>query len=135
MVDAKKGDTVKIHFTGKLEDGSSFGSSADREPLEFTIGEAQVIPGFEQAVVGMNEGETKTVTIEAEHAFGEHREDMMVEIERERLPTDNEIEVLLEKHKAMITKKRRIVKVKFCSVCGRIHCNFRPVSFDVEVDD
>ena len=66
MADAKNGDTVKVDFTGKLEDGSSFDSSADRRPLEFTIGEGQVIPGFEQAVVGMSEGETKTVTMEAE---------------------------------------------------------------------
>jgi len=60
MVQAKEGDTVKVHYTGKLEDGTVFDSSMDRDPLEFTIGSGQIIPGFERAVVGMEPGEKKT---------------------------------------------------------------------------
>ncbi len=73
MVQAKEGDTVRVHYTGKLKDGTVFDTSGDRAPLEFTIGGGQVIPGFEQAVVGMEPGETKTATIPPEEAYGPHR--------------------------------------------------------------
>jgi peptidylprolyl isomerase len=68
MARAKYGDTVKVHYTGKLEDGEIFDSSFDSEPLEFTIGEGQVIKGFEDAVVGMDLNETKTVKIPVDKA-------------------------------------------------------------------
>jgi len=87
MAQAKYGDTVKVHYTGKLEDGTVFDSSLDRDPLEFTIGEGHLIPGFQQAVIGMNPGESKTATIPAEEAYGPHREEMVVVVEREQFPT------------------------------------------------
>lgn len=68
---AKAGDTVQVHYTGKFGDGSVFDSSAGRDPLEFTVGAGQVIPGFEQAVEGMAVGQTKTVTIPSAEAYGE----------------------------------------------------------------
>ncbi|MEP7356818.1 MAG: FKBP-type peptidyl-prolyl cis-trans isomerase, partial [Anaerolineales bacterium] len=70
MTQAKQGDTVKVHYTGKLADGSTFDSSAETEPLKFTLGTGQVIPGFEVAVVGMQPGDTITTTIPAIDAYG-----------------------------------------------------------------
>jgi peptidylprolyl isomerase len=86
MAKAKNGDTVKVHYTGKLEDGTVFDSSGSREPLEFTIGEGTVIPGFEQAVVGMSPGASKSEKIPADQAFGPYREELVVDIDRERIP-------------------------------------------------
>ena len=85
---AKNGDTVQVKYTGKLADGTVFDSSVGREPLEFTLGEGQVIPGFEKAVFGMKVGEKKTVTIPADEAYGPHFDDMVVEVPREKLPED-----------------------------------------------
>jgi peptidylprolyl isomerase len=101
MAQAKKGDMVKVHYTGKLDDGSVFDSSecADDDcgcssgPLEFTIGEGQVIPGFEQAVEGMNIGESKTVHIPVDQAYGERIEEMVAQVPRGDLPPDMEPEV------------------------------------------
>ncbi|MBK4729534.1 peptidylprolyl isomerase [Oxynema sp. CENA135] len=86
MAAAKTGDTVKVHYTGKLEDGTVFDSSVEREPLQFTLGEGQVIPGFEKAALGMNPGDSKTETIPPEDAYGEHREEMVVQVERQQIP-------------------------------------------------
>jgi len=88
MVQAKEGDTVKVHYTGKLEDGTVFDTSGDQDPLEFTIGGGQVVPGFEQAVVGMEPGETKTATIPPEEAYGPHREDMTLTVDRSQFPEE-----------------------------------------------
>lgn len=93
MTQAKLGDTVKVHYTGKLEDGTVFDTSIDRTPLEFTIGEGQIIPGFEQAVVGMNLGESKTTTIPVDKAYGPYREEMVLVIGREQFPADLHPEV------------------------------------------
>lgn len=88
MAQVREGDTVKVHYTGKLEDGTVFDSSNEREPLEFTIGNGQIISGFEQAVIGMTPGETKTATIPPEEAYGPHREDMTLTVDREQFPED-----------------------------------------------
>ena len=88
MAPAKTGDTVKVHYTGRLDDGTTFDTSADREPLEFTIGQGQLIPDFEQAVIGMNPEESKTIRIPADKAYGPYREDMVMKVERDRLPAD-----------------------------------------------
>jgi len=86
MARAKSGDTVRIHYTGKLEDGTVFDSSSNREPLEFTIGSGQVIPGVEQAVTGMEPGQTKSATIPPEEGYGPRREEMVATVGREQLP-------------------------------------------------
>ncbi len=93
MAEAKQGDTVKVHYTGKLEDGTVFDTSAEREPLQFTIGQGQIIPGFEEAVVGMNEGESKTTQISSDVAYGPHREEMIVEVDRSQFPSNLDPEV------------------------------------------
>jgi peptidylprolyl isomerase len=90
---AKAGDTVQVHYTGKFDDGSVFDSSAGREPLEFTVGSGQVIPGFEQAVEGMAVGQTKTVTIPAAEAYGDRVAEAVLQVPREQLPPDLEPEV------------------------------------------
>ena len=82
---AKIGDTVKVHYTGTLEDGSVFDTSLDREPLEFTIGQGQLIPSFEQAVIGMTVGESKTVNIPVEQAYGPYNEELIFVIDRDEL--------------------------------------------------
>lgn len=93
MTQVQQGDTVKVHYTGKLENGTVFDSSIDRDPLQFTLGKGQIIPGFERAVVGMNPGESKTETISADQAYGLRREDMVIEVDRQQLPADLQPEV------------------------------------------
>lgn len=86
MSTVKDGDTVKVHYTGKLNDGTVFDSSQDREPLEFTLGEGKLIPGFEKAVTGMEEGDSTTVKIASEDAYGERRDDLELEVAKNELP-------------------------------------------------
>lgn len=83
---AKNGDTLRVHYTGTLDDGTEFDSSREREPLEFTLGEGSLIPGFEKAVTGKEAGETVKVTIPAEDAYGEHLEELVIEVERGQVP-------------------------------------------------
>ncbi len=85
---ARNGSVVKVHYTGTLVDGSVFDSSLKREPLQFKLGCGQVIPGFEQAVLSMNVGETKTVTIPADQAYGQRRDDLILVVEKEKVPAD-----------------------------------------------
>ncbi len=90
MTQAKSGDTVRIHYTGTLDDGTQFDSSAGRDPLEFALGAGQVIPGFDNAVDGMAVGEKKTVTLPAEEAYGERHEQLVQEVSRSALPDEIE---------------------------------------------
>ena len=92
MTEAKNGDTVKVHYTGKLNDGDVFDSSEGGEPLEFTLGGGQVISGFEEAVLGMSLGESKTVEIPADKAYGERVDDLVVQIDRKEMPPDMDCE-------------------------------------------
>ncbi|MGA2157677.1 MAG: peptidylprolyl isomerase [Dehalococcoidia bacterium] len=85
---AKAGDTVQVNYTGKLADGTVFDSSVGGQPLQFTLGSGQVIPGFDKAVTGMRVGEKKTVTILAADAYGQRRDDLVAEVSRSQLPGD-----------------------------------------------
>ena len=93
MSQAKDGDAVKIHFSGFLDDGTLFGSSRGETPVEFTIGAGEVIPGFENAVINMEEGDTKTVTIPPEDAFGRYKETLVRIISKSKLPSHIEPKV------------------------------------------
>ncbi|UFS71780.1 peptidylprolyl isomerase [Geomonas sp. RF6] len=101
MAQAKQGDRVKVDYTGKLDDGSVFDSSICEDddcsgghgPLEFTVGEGEVIPGFEAAIVGMSPGETKTIHIPVDEAYGERIEEMVAEVPRGDLPPEMNPEV------------------------------------------
>ncbi|MEK9499867.1 FKBP-type peptidyl-prolyl cis-trans isomerase [Gaopeijia maritima] len=86
MAQAKTGDTVHIHYTGRLGDGTVFDSSRDRDPLSFTLGQGQVIPGFEAAVAGMETGESKTTEIPSGEAYGPRRPEMEMSVPRTQLP-------------------------------------------------
>jgi len=86
MKRAGNGDTVKVHYTGKFDDGTVFDSSREREPLEFTIGKGQLIKGFEEAVDGLAQGEKATVKIPPEKAYGQRREELVIRIGREQFP-------------------------------------------------
>lgn len=90
MVQAKQGDRVRVHFTGRLEDGQVFDSSREDEPVEFCIGHGDVIEAFERAIIGMQPGETKTTTIGCDEAFGRRRDDMVLRLDRSELPADVE---------------------------------------------
>lgn len=90
---AKNGDTVQVHYTGKLKDGSTFDSSVGKEPLEFTLGNGEMIPGFEKAVLGMKVGEKKTVTIPADEAYGPSKKELIVKIPRQGFISDTPPEV------------------------------------------
>lgn len=90
MTQAKTGDTVKVHYTGTLEDGSQFDSSVGSEPLQFTIGQGQLIPGFEKCVVEMTVGEKRSIQLPPEEAYGEKREDLILTFDRSQLPQDVE---------------------------------------------
>ena len=90
---AKTGDTVRVHYTGTLEDGSEFESSVGGDPLEFTLGQGEMMPGFEDAVMGMKVGESRTVTIPADEAYGPYRDELVFEVDRTELPADLEPEV------------------------------------------
>ncbi|MEQ8604770.1 MAG: peptidylprolyl isomerase [Marivibrio sp.] len=96
MSAAKEGDTVKIHYTGTLDDGTQFDSSREREPIEFKIGGGEILPGVEGAVVGLEPGGTNKVTLPAEDAYGERRDDMIQEIDRTVLPQEVEPQVGLQ---------------------------------------
>lgn len=93
MSQAKKGDSVKIHYTGTLEDGTVFDSSAGRDPLGFTLGSGQVIVGFEEAVLGMAIGDKKKVTIPSQKAYGEKNMELVIEVPRNQVPPDLNPEV------------------------------------------
>ena len=86
MSQAKSGDTVRVHYTGKLDDGTVFDSSAGSEPIEFVIGDHQVIPGFEDGVAGMEVGEAKTITIPFDQAYGAYDEGLLLEVPRAQFP-------------------------------------------------
>lgn len=101
MAQAKQGDKVKVHYTGKLEDGTVFDSSECNDegcdcpsgPFEFTIGQGQVIPGFEQGIIGMSPGEQKTIHIPVDQAYGERLEDMVAVVDRKDIPQELSIEL------------------------------------------
>jgi peptidylprolyl isomerase len=86
MSNAKSGDTVKIHYTGKLDDGAEFDTSAGSDPLEFVLGDGQVIPGFDKAVEGMAIGESKNVRIEPDDAYGPRHDQLIQDVPRSALP-------------------------------------------------
>ena len=93
MAKVKTGDTVNVHYTGKFDDGKIFDTSIERDPLKFTLGEGKVIPGFEKAVVGMSPGESTTVKIPHDEAYGPHIEDLMLSVERSKFPENFEPQV------------------------------------------
>lgn len=93
MAQARTGDHVRVHFTGRLDDGTVFATSAMSEPLEFTLGNSEVLPQIEDAVEGMESGDTKTVYISSHEAFGPRREELVQEIPKDSLPLGMDVEI------------------------------------------
>lgn len=93
MAQAKAGDTVQVHYTGTLTDGTIFDSSRGRDPLEFQLGSGQVIKGFDDGIAGMEIGDTKTVNIPVEDAYGPANEEMIFTLNRSEIPDDIPLEV------------------------------------------
>lgn len=88
MAKAKNGDKVTVHYTGKFEDGKVFDTSLDGQPLSFELGNGHVIQGFNDAVVGMEPGESNTVTISPDKAYGDYKKELVIKIEKSKLPPD-----------------------------------------------
>ncbi len=93
MPEAKKGDTVKVHYTGKFSDGEVFDSSKDKPPLEFTLGEGQVITGFESGITGLQPGQKATLRIKPEEAYGNYHKEMVMEVDKSNFPPDIPLKV------------------------------------------
>jgi peptidylprolyl isomerase len=98
---AKPGDVVHVHYTGKLGSGEVFDSSEGREPLAFTVGGGEVIPGFDDAVAGMQVGESKDIVIPVQQAYGERREELTQTIPRElmQLGAEPQVGMQIEMHR------------------------------------
>ena len=92
MSTAKKGDQVKVHYTGKLTSGEQFDSSSNREPLAFTVGAGQMIKGFDEAIPGMAVGDKKTINISPENAYGHQNKDAIIEFPKSNIPEDMKLE-------------------------------------------
>lgn len=138
MSQAKSGDTVKIHYTGTLEDGSQFDSSQGRDPLEFQVGSGQVIPGFDKAVEGMAVGENKQVTIPPEEAYGDHNAQMVQDVPKSALPDDLEPEVgMALSARGQDGQEMRLtvteVKDDAITVDGNHPLAGKPLNFDIEL--
>jgi len=130
---AKSGDTVKVHYTGRLNDNTVFDTSVGSEPMEFTLGEGRLIPGFEQAVTGMQVGESKTVTIPVDEAYGQRRDDLIFEVERDKLPADIEPEVGMQ----LPTSQGVITIIEVSETTVKIDANHplsgQDLTFDIEL--
>ncbi len=138
MAEAQQGKTVSVHYTGKLEDDTVFDSSRGGDPLSFEIGSGQIIPGFEKGVMGMTPGETKTVEVSAEEAYGPYREDQVVEVEREKLPEDIEPEVGQQLQVQQTNGETAVVTIKEVTPAAvRLDANHplagKDLTFEIEV--
>jgi peptidylprolyl isomerase len=94
----KAGDTITVNYTGKFEDGTVFDSSEGKQPLKFTVGSGQLIKGFDEAVVGMKQGEKTTITLPPEEAYGVRHEGMIIDIPKAQIPEDMKLEVGMRLH-------------------------------------
>ena len=93
MAKAKNGDKVTVHYTGKFEDGKVFDTSLDGQPLSFELGNGHVIQGFNDALVGMEPGESKTVTISPDKAYGDYKKELVIKVEKSKLPPDTDPQI------------------------------------------
>ena len=138
MSEAKKGDTVKVHYTGSLEDGTIFDSSKDRDPLEFTAGEGMVVPGFDNMILGMKVGQTAKESIPCKEAYGERREDLQLEVKRSDIPADLELAVGAQlQMQAPDGQKARVEIIGFTDKLVQLDANHplsgKDLTFEVEL--
>lgn len=140
MSAAKIGDTVLVHYTGKLDDGSVFDTSQERGPLRISLGETRLIPGFQNALVGMAPGESKTAEVPPEEAYGDRKTEMVLEVERTKLPPEVTPKVGLDLQ--LQTQTGQPVPAKIVDVSDKavtIDANHplagRQLTFDIELVD
>lgn len=131
----EKGSKVKVHYTGKLNDNEIFDSSKDKEPLEFTVGEGQLIPGFENGVMGLNAGDKKTIELEPEQAYGPVREELVNEVPKENLPEGVKVGSTLQAQTEQGPVMVRVVELN--ETIGKVDANHplagKKLIFDLEV--
>ena len=108
---AQRGDTVAVHYTGTLDGGDVFDTSREREPLEFTVGSGQVIPGFDRAVEGLAVGESRQVRLDPEEAYGPAREDLVVAVPRGQFPPDGTPEVGMQVQVQVAPGESRVARI------------------------
>ena len=111
MSEVKTGDTVQVHYTGRLETGEQFDSSRERDPLQFTLGNGELIPGFENAVIGMNVGDVKTIQIPSQEAYGPYMEEMKMVVDRAKMPEELELKIGLNLTVRASDERRLTVKI------------------------
>ncbi len=138
MKNAQKGDTVKVHFTGKLDDGTEFASSRDDAPVEFTIGEGKLIPGIEEGTIGMTQGDQKTVHLEPSEAFGEKRPELVTKIQKSDIPDDIQPTVGLQlQMRSSAGNPIRVVVTDISEEEVTVDANHalagQPLTFDIEL--
>ena len=138
MSTVKENDTVRVHYTGKLEDGQVFDSSLEREPLEITLGQGMLIPGFEKGLVDMKVNEKKTVNVPKEEAYGDVQKELFQEVSKENLPKEIKPEVgmgLMAKNPDGSERQLRVAEVKEDSIV--VDANHplagKDLTFDLEV--
>jgi len=138
MSQVKENDTVKIHYTGKLQDGQVFDSSLERDPIEFTIGGGQIIPGLEKGLIDMKVNDKKTIEIPQAEAYGDVQKELFQEVPKEQLPQEITPEVgmgLVAKNPDGSERQLRVAEVKDDSIV--IDANHplagKDLIFDVEV--
>lgn len=138
MSTVKEKDTVRVHYTGKLEDGQVFDSSLEREPLEITLGQGMLIPGFEKGLVDMKVNEKKTVNVPKEEAYGDVQKELFQEVSNENLPKEIKPEVgmgLMAKNPDGSERQLRVAEVKNDSIV--VDANHplagKDLTFDLEV--
>jgi FKBP-type peptidyl-prolyl cis-trans isomerase 2 len=140
MTQVKENNTVKVNYTGKLSNGQVFDTSEGREPIEFTLGQGQLIPGFEKGVIDMKLNEKKTITIAKEEAYGEVNNDLIQEVKKTELPQDMSPEVgmgLVSKSPDGREMNLMVVEVKDDSIVvdGNHPLAGKELIFDLEVVD
>ena len=138
MIQAKIGDKVAVHYTGRLADGSIFDSSTGEDPLVFTLGDGDLIDGFEEGVLGMSVGEKKTVIIAPDKAYGEPHDDMVLEVPLSEMPDDlelnvgDELELTNEDDEPMIVVVSQLTD-EFVTLDGNAPLAGETLTFDLEL--
>ncbi|MFQ3173256.1 MAG: FKBP-type peptidyl-prolyl cis-trans isomerase 2 [Flavobacterium sp.] len=138
MSQVKENNTVKVHYTGKLSDGQVFDSSEGKEPLEFTLGQGRLIPGFEKGLMDMKLNEKKTITIAKEEAYGEVNQDLIQEVQKSELPQEITPEVgmgLVSKSSDGQEMNLQVIEVREASIVldGNHPLAGKDLTFDLEV--
>jgi FKBP-type peptidyl-prolyl cis-trans isomerase 2 len=138
MALAKDGDMVRVHYTGTLNDGTVFDSSREREPLEFTLGCGQVIPGFDKGIVGMEISQTKSINIPAGEAYGERNDQLIINISRDELPPEIQPEIGMQLEMMHPSGQKIIVSIsnftdEYISLDGNHPLAGNDLNFDVEL--